>query len=164
VQKTSPKPEINLKQKNLPEFRYVFIGVFNVRKTHNSNSLVIWNLVTKKVYVSVAYIFPNDNFLSLRQNLVTPFLSSTKQKLKKVENKVWYQNIFFLNYRDQIPNCLKNNKGQIWFFQANYIHATNVTWFYHFSLLSFNSILIPKKSCNWLLIWAKISLIMQNNK
>ena len=46
VQKTSPKPEINPKQKFFPEFRYVFIGVFNVRKTHNSNSLVIWNLVT----------------------------------------------------------------------------------------------------------------------
>jgi hypothetical protein len=35
--KIAPKSKTNSKQKNVPEFRYVFVRVFKVKKAHNLN-------------------------------------------------------------------------------------------------------------------------------
>jgi hypothetical protein len=37
----------------------------------------------------------------------TTFSRPPKKGLKKEENKVWYQNVFFKDYRDQLTNSLK---------------------------------------------------------
>jgi hypothetical protein len=55
--------------------------------------LIIWNHFTQKSIILVAKVSPSQ-LLSLSRNPTTPPLSSTKKKLKKKENEVWYQNIF----------------------------------------------------------------------
>ena len=44
---------------------------------------------------------------SLSLNPTTLSLSSTKKRTKKENNKVWYQNVMFINYMDRLPNRLK---------------------------------------------------------
>jgi hypothetical protein len=36
-----------------------------------------------------------------------PSLPCTEKELKREGNEVWYKNVIFKNYKDQLPNCLK---------------------------------------------------------
>jgi hypothetical protein len=49
-----------------------------------------------------------------------------------------------------------------WMFQQNIQPAPYVTLDFHFNPLAFNSILLPKKLCNWGLIWAPKGQIARN--
>jgi hypothetical protein len=59
--------------------------------------------LTQKSTILVFKIVVNDNFLSLRRIWRPP----PSSPLKKKKNKVWYQNIMFKNYRDQLPKSFK---------------------------------------------------------
>jgi len=61
----------------------------------------------QKSAVLVIKIVVNDNFLSLSRNLMIPSLPCTEKELKREGNEVWYKNVIFKNYKDQLPNCLK---------------------------------------------------------
>jgi hypothetical protein len=60
-----------------------------------------------KLTILVVRIVINDNVLFLSLNPTTLSLSSTKKRTKKEKNKVWYQNVMFINYMDRLPNRLK---------------------------------------------------------
>jgi len=49
----------------------------------------------------------NQPFWWSKSFQTTTFSRPKKKRTKKKENKVWYQNIFFQDYRDQLTNSLK---------------------------------------------------------
>jgi hypothetical protein len=98
--KTTPP---NLKLKNFLSFRYVQ----GKKKTYNSNPPHHMKHFDIKIDFLVAYIFPNDNFLSLSRNLATSSLSSThKERKKKFGIKIYLFKIIGTNY----PIAKKDSK------------------------------------------------------
>ena len=49
----------------------------------------------------------NQPFWWSKSFQTTTFSRPKKKRTKKKENKVWYQNIFFQYYREQLTNSLK---------------------------------------------------------
>ena len=83
--KNCPKTQNPLGIKILPELKSVVLGVFKVKKKKPKYKppYHIWNLLTQKSIVLVAWIFPNDHFLCLGWNLATSSLSSQQKRTEK---------------------------------------------------------------------------------
>jgi hypothetical protein len=83
------KPTNGLKTRNPPEtkieYRSIVLSVFKVKKPKHKPPSSYKNL-TQKSTVLVVEIFPNNHFLFLCRNPMTPPLSpSNRKELKKIE-------------------------------------------------------------------------------